>query len=362
MQHNFKESVAPKCPAGHVLRKAYTTKRGTYVPARCIVERGIFPQEKITKEDIEEKKKVNRELEELCRKEDCPKTCPKGQILRNGYRRSAYTRENGTFVEATLVAPECIKGQGAPGKGPKLITFNPVDHILSDHGYIHVKDMTEKQRHDALLKVIRAVGHDFGKRQSLIYVIKALTARATVTKKTSPESSKAFKDDQKWASELLKEWKEKHKDEEKEKKKMRLIMLGPTDHILSAHGYHNISGLRVTQRHKILLVVLKDLAYMKGDAEAYQTLIKELVARSNLGMTKSPESSKLMKEDADWVSGLYEEWKEKYGKKTGKMTLKNNKSNGKLKLAEDNKKKGVKLVLKTPRKSALIEKIEKLTT
>lgn len=361
MSHKFKESVAPKCPPGYVLRRSFTTKDGTFVPARCIVERGIFPKNMQNANEAK-KKEIEKKINKLCKENDCAKKCPKGQILREGYEREAYTKEDGTFVEATLVPPECIKNQGKPGKGPKLIQLSDVDHILSDHGYKDVKSMNEKKRHEVLMKVIRAVTRDYGKRQAMIYVIKALTARATLTKTGSPNSSKAFTEDHEWVSGLLKEWKEKHGDEKKDKKKARLILLGPTDHILSMHGYVNISGLSVEKRHKILKKVLKDMIGMKGEADAYKTLIKELVARSNLGMTKSPESSKFMKRDADWISELYSAWKEKHGnkKKHAKLALVEKKK-GKLELVE--KKKGQKIKLSPIKntKPVLLEKIKNIT-
>jgi len=323
MNHEFRESVTPRCPPGYILRKSYTTKNGTFVPARCIVERGIFPKN-MQNENQKKMKNVEKNIKKMCKNKKCPVNCPKGEILREGYLRNAYTKEDGTHVNATLVAPECIKNRGAPGKGPQLIKIDDVDHILSDHGYSGVKDKSIKERRALLMKVIRAVAKDYGKRQAMIYVIKALTARATLTKTGSPESSKAFTEDHEWVSSLLADWKDKHVDEKKDKKKARLILLGPTDHILSTHGYQNISGLDVEKRHSILRKVLADLAKLKGEAEAYKTLIKELVARSNLGMTKSPEASKLMKRDADWVSELYAEFKGKRvsdKKKTGPIKL-----------------------------------------
>ena len=42
--------------------------------------------------------------------------CNKGDIVRSGYRRRAYTRKDGTYVKATYVKPSCIKNRGAPGK------------------------------------------------------------------------------------------------------------------------------------------------------------------------------------------------------------------------------------------------------
>lgn len=332
MTHQFRESRQPRCPPGYVLRKAYTTKNGTYVPARCIIERGVLP--KPTNDEVKRNMnmmdKIEKEIKHVCNENECPKSCPKGQILKNGYKRNAYTKEDGTYVEATIVPPTCIEDIGKPGKGPKLIQFSKNDHILSNHGYIEIKDKTVDERHRILIKVIKALTRDYGHRAALGYVIKALNARSIVERTGSPESSKAMKEDQVWVSGLLKEWKEKHPDDKGTKKKMRLILLDD-DHFLSEHGYKEITSLKLEQRRRILRKVLKDLRDLNGDKEGFLKLIKLLNARANIGMTTSPESSKLFKEDADWVSGLYAEWKEKHPDAK-------NKKGARIKLVEEKKK------------------------
>ena len=361
MKHNFKESVAPRCPPGYTLRKSYTTKDGTFVPARCIVERGIFPRN-MKKFDEEQQVKEQNTVKKYCRNRSCPTECPKGEILREGYVREAYTKKDGTRVNSTIVEPECIKNLGKPGKGPKLIDINPADHILSDHGYNNVKDLSVKERKDALMKVIRAVTKDYGRRQALIYVIKALTARSTLLRTGSPESSKVFKEDQEWVSGLLDDYKAKDTDK-KDKKQMRLILLSPTDHILSEHGYKNVSGLGVEKRHKILKKVVKDISKQIGEREAYGKLVKELTARATLGMTKSPEASKIFKMDANWMSELLKEWKDKHkddkgDKKGRRLKLKEVKLNVEL----VDKKKGQKLKLIQPKlENKVARKLDKMS-
>ena len=79
-------------------------------------------------------------------------------------------------------------------------------------------------------------------------------------------------------------------------------------------------------------------------------------------MTKSPEASKFMKNDADWISTLYKDWKAKHNdKKDKKAKLKLKEVKGKLEMIE--KKKGQKLKLIKPKevKTILTEKIEKIT-
>jgi len=216
-EHDFKESLAPKCPRGYILRDSYTTKDGTYVPARCIIKRGIFPgkAEVVNRRIIEntERREKNalKKIKEMCAEEGCkiPNSCPKGEILRAAYKREAYTRNNGTRVHATLVAPSCIKDRGAPGKGAKEWILRDFDHVLSEHGYHDVKEKSEIARHRALNKALKALAEKHGERQSYITAIKELVARANYQIRTNPLVSKIFKDDADWISAKYVEFKKK---------------------------------------------------------------------------------------------------------------------------------------------------------
>ena len=35
-KHEFKKSLSPQCPVGYELRDSYKTKKGKFVPVRCI--------------------------------------------------------------------------------------------------------------------------------------------------------------------------------------------------------------------------------------------------------------------------------------------------------------------------------------
>src|SRR5262245_25129750 len=82
------------------------------------------------------------ELVELGRK------CRPGKILREGYRRSGYTRKDGTYVAPARVGPSCVPDKGAPGKTPASKRWFPRDgkHL----GW--KKDMSAAERHSILRK------------------------------------------------------------------------------------------------------------------------------------------------------------------------------------------------------------------
>lgn len=215
VEHNFKKSIPPTCPSGYILRDEYQTKSGKVIPARCIKKTGVFPgkaevvNKKIRKNIKKEETKALKLSKEKCSKEGCkiPTSCPPGKILRASYMREGYTKKSGTKVKPTVVPPSCIKDLGAPGHGKKIITLNPADHFLSQHGYENVNNLSLSSRHNALKKTIKAVGKKHGEKNGYLYVIRALTARANLTKRTIPETSAIFKDDQKWVSELYKKFK-----------------------------------------------------------------------------------------------------------------------------------------------------------
>lgn len=72
--------------------------------------------------------------------------CHIGQIMRD-----AYTKKNGTYVPET-----CITDRGKPGKGPKILPDFKGEFHLRAYGYNYKK--SEKERHEALKRTIKAVG------------------------------------------------------------------------------------------------------------------------------------------------------------------------------------------------------------
>jgi len=87
--------------------------------------------------------------------------CSKGEIVRDGYKRKAYTRSDGVRVRATYVPASCVPDKGKPGKTPKSkkVLPKPVKGNLSKYGYSDVKNTSAAIRHAALKRAVKDAGY-----------------------------------------------------------------------------------------------------------------------------------------------------------------------------------------------------------
>ena len=121
------------------------------------------------------------------------KTCPSGQILREGYTA---TRKKKTILGRLLnrgttyrVKASCIKNKGNPGKGPAVIgSLKQGD--LKDAGYDHI-DSAEK-RHAALSKAVGKYGR--------LSTLRKLNAIAVLNKNVAPTRANTYRTDRNWIS------------------------------------------------------------------------------------------------------------------------------------------------------------------
>ncbi len=82
-------------------------------------------------------------------------TCKKGEILRTGY----ITKNN------VKVQPTCIKDQGKPGKGPKLIVIPKEDiGLLDKYNY------TLKNNYEERIKSLKKANKELSKLKVLRYI------------------------------------------------------------------------------------------------------------------------------------------------------------------------------------------------
>jgi hypothetical protein len=123
------------------------------------------------------------------------KTCPSGQILREGYTA---TRKKKTILGRLLnrgttyrVKASCIKNRGNPGKGPAVI--GPLKQgDLKDAGYDHT-DSAEK-RHAALSKAVGKYGR--------LSTLRKLNAIAVLNKNVAPTRANTYRTDRDWIKKI----------------------------------------------------------------------------------------------------------------------------------------------------------------
>ena len=208
-------SRTSSCPSGYIKRAAYKTKSGKRVHSKCIRKTGIFSNgDSNTKTLHMIKKNRNKSLKvlSLSKKLGLPvrERCGKGETLRSGYR---YTRKMGQGSRSTIVPPECITKRGSmniPTRTEKqksarnTIIMIDDDHTLSQYGYSDIQHKTKDERMAALTSLITHFIPIKGQMATYTYLIRALNARAILTKNTNPKVAKIFKSDQKMISKMYK--------------------------------------------------------------------------------------------------------------------------------------------------------------
>ena len=208
-------SRTSSCPSGYIKRAAYKTKSGKRVHSKCIRKTGIFSNgDSNTKNLHMIKKNRNKSLKvlSLSKKLGLPvrERCGKGETLRSGYR---YTRKTGKGSRSAIVPPECITKRGSmniPTRTEKqksarnTIIMIDDDHTLSQYGYSDIQHKTKDERMAALTSLITHFIPIKGQMATYTYLIRALNARAILTKNTNPKVAKIFKSDQKMISKMYK--------------------------------------------------------------------------------------------------------------------------------------------------------------
>ena len=208
-------SRTSSCPSGYIKRAAYKSKTGKRVKSKCIRKTGIFSNgDSNTKTLHMIKKNRNKSLKvlSLSKKLGLPvrERCGKAETLRSGYR---YTRKMGQGSRSTIVPPECITKRGSmniPTRTEKqksarnTIIMIDDDHTLSQYGYSDIQHKTKNERMAALTSLITHFIPIKGQMATYTYLIRALNARAILTKNTNPKVAKIFKADQKMISKMYK--------------------------------------------------------------------------------------------------------------------------------------------------------------
>lgn len=206
-EHDFEKSrpydSLRGCTKGFHKRSGYTTRKGTYVPPRCV--RSTSPYSESSKEyksDVE--RHMTQRLRRTKAKGDT--RCPNGYILRDAYvrryttsvRSKGYTvkKKSGTvykvlpkatsyYVPAACIIDKGKKGEGVPGgKGVGPLRKGE----LTKFGY--TTRLPGEQRHKAMEKAIAEYG--------ALSIYRKLDAVAKLSLRVAPEASKTFKADRDW--------------------------------------------------------------------------------------------------------------------------------------------------------------------
>lgn len=192
--------VSKTCPNGKIWRNGYTAKRyGKKIKVKgdCIRATSQTGEKRSLKdkEFLTKREKIHEEVD----KEFGNLKCPKGTIERvgftkNPYKRKSYTRKSGSKVHAAKIGPSlyppvCIKKRGEPTKGYKIpVHLNK--GVLKKYGYNDVKNMSSKERHEALMKAKKDINP--------LSLYRKLIVVSTMNEHTNPEISKIFKSDANW--------------------------------------------------------------------------------------------------------------------------------------------------------------------
>ena len=123
-----------------------------------------------------------------------PKSCKKGSILRSGFTAVRRNKHRGSPT-IYHVAATCVKDEGKPGKGPRVIPklkSGRLGHV----GYKNVLKMSLQERHKALREALHAYG--------VQATIAMLNAVYVLNSNTKPKLAARFKEDRDWLHKFTK--------------------------------------------------------------------------------------------------------------------------------------------------------------
>ena len=198
MEHKFEKSVPyhylSGCPKGYRKRSEYTTRAGTYVPARCI--RSTPSHTVSRKRPLIASRASSRVMNKSIK-------CPRGYVGRAAYMRrySTSVRSKGYTVrkasgttykvhprdKSLYVPASCIKDSAKAV--PKAKTIGPLRKgELTKYGYS--TQLPEDERRKILFQAVRDSGG--------LAIYRKLDAVAKLSLRISPENSYIFAKDRDW--------------------------------------------------------------------------------------------------------------------------------------------------------------------
>lgn len=125
------------------------------------------------------------------------KSCSKGEILRKGYVRKAYTRSDGTFVKSKRIAAVCVPDKGKPGKtkASEKVLPKPKKGGLGKYGYHNIKTTGTAKRRAALTSAVKDEGY--------APIVRRLNLIANYNKNSDPRVHALMRSDMAWMKKYL---------------------------------------------------------------------------------------------------------------------------------------------------------------
>ena len=137
-----------KCKSGFILHKGYKKyikNKTVRVKKGCIKAQSQSGQKRSLRDlqQMTRRQKIHKAMRKLFG----TKKCKKGQVIREGYTRKAFSKKSGKQIARTRVAPGCILGKT---HGTQLFVLEK--GALTKYGY-HA-NLDETARHQALSKAL----------------------------------------------------------------------------------------------------------------------------------------------------------------------------------------------------------------
>lgn len=188
----MKKGSKSSCPKGQIMRKGYKKKTGSRVPSRCITA----TSQSGLKRSVMEKKQMSKMSREhkIARKKFGTPKCKSGEILKEGYHRRAYSRKSrkGSKKSSRITSTWIPPTCVASqtGRPHGKQLFTLEKGDLKPFGYHDVAKMTKSARQTALKKALAHI--------KPLPLYRKLNALYVVNENKNPSLARIFKDDSNW--------------------------------------------------------------------------------------------------------------------------------------------------------------------
>ncbi len=175
------------CKQGEIYRIGYvreTNGKMTVVPGKCIraTSQSKLKRSSLDKEYIAEREQIYKNARKRFSK-TMPKSCPSGQIIREGYYRRSKSKSK--TKQGAWVAPTCMLSRN---KVKKKRLFTLEQNTLGKYGYHDIENKSDLQRHRALKRALKDGIEP-------LPLLRRVNALAVLNKNKNPTLSNVFKND-----------------------------------------------------------------------------------------------------------------------------------------------------------------------